>query len=489
MITLQPSECEAYVYSVMPFHIIAKQAGDLFDSVADHIHDQDEFAAQSEYLMGKLGALCEPNPTSAMLPGDHTKYYDFMQHHFGRMEDKRDLSVFKLEASRLVPSDKFDAFKNMQAQFASGARLGQADIRMHGMEELTILVNATAGLGFFICGFKCTSSSDKPIAEELSQTDFFRNIGWRRNQKKLTGGQIQKHSWIFDEDAKSGLTMYETLQCYLFDLSDCIRFYQDRPTVFYGITSESTGSKADNELCGLAYEIIRIPDRNAARFEHELTEPKIHRVGRNVAFTALNEGALVIETINKNTSVKGIANKYFPAFVLALNQREILLGTMKNIVLLETQALSKAEDNFFNKMERLRNRLLILQLKQIFYSVSNLHEVELFFNQLQSSFAVEKMLKENEQCIREMYNLLEVKRNKELVRIEKENTENAERRSNIIDTILGAIGCLGLFSFLKDLVPFYNDVETYGNIYRPISVLLPILVMAYIVKMVFFSKK
>jgi hypothetical protein len=34
MITLQPSDCEAYVYSVMPFHIIAKQAGDLFDSVA-----------------------------------------------------------------------------------------------------------------------------------------------------------------------------------------------------------------------------------------------------------------------------------------------------------------------------------------------------------------------------------------------------------------------------------------------------------------------
>jgi hypothetical protein len=162
---------------------------------------------------------------------------------------------------------------------------------------------------------------------------------------------------------------------------------------------------------------------------------------------------------------------------------------MKNIVLLETQALSKAEDNFFNKMERLRNRLLILQLKQIFYSVSNLHEVEFFFNQLQSSFAVEKMLKENEQCIREMYNLLEVKRNKELERIENENAENAERRSNIINTILGAIGCLGLFSFLKDLVPFYNDVETYGNIYRPISVLLPILVMAYIVKLVFFSKK
>jgi hypothetical protein len=49
-------------------------------------------------------------------------------------------------------------------------------------------------------------------------------------------------------------------------------------------------------------------------------------------------------------------------------------------------------------METLRNRLLILHLKQIFYSVSNLHEVELFFNQLQKAFAIKNMLLENEEC-------------------------------------------------------------------------------------------
>ena len=481
------SDNEAYIYTVMPFHIIAKQPGDLFDTVADHIHHQDQFAAQSDYLMKKLQALIDKG-RSATLPGDHNKYYDFMRHHFGGITDNRDLSVFQLETSRLVPSQEYAAFKNMHAQFAAGAHLGKTALLMHGMDELTILVNSTAGIGFFIFGFECSSTSDNPIAEELAKADFFRNIGWRRNQK-LSGGQIQKHSWIFDSDEKTGFTMYATLQCYLSDFSDCIRFYQDRPTVFYSFTSKRVGSKSNNELCELAYEIIRIPDRNAGRFEHALTEPQIHRVGRNVAFTALNEGALVIETINESSSVKVVANKYFPAFILALNQREILLGTMKNIVLLETQALNKAQDDFFNKMERLRNSLLILQLKQIFYSVSNLHEVELFFNQLQKSFAVEKMLMENEQCIREMYNLLEVKRNKELERIENENAEKDERRSNIINTILGAIGCLGLFSFLKDLIPFYNDVDTYGNLYRPISVLLPLLVMAYIVKLVFFSKK
>jgi len=108
---------------------------------------------------------------------------------------------------------------------------------------------------------------------------------------------------------------------------------------------------------------------------------------------------------------------------------------------------------------------------------------------LQKAFAVEKMLMENEQSVREMYNLLEVNRNNDVERIEKEKAELDERRSNIINTILGAIGCLGLFSFLKDLIPFYNDSVTYMAWYRALSILLPIFVMVYIVRLVFYSKR
>jgi hypothetical protein len=249
------------------------------------------------------------------------------------------------------------------------------------------------------------------------------------------------------------------------------------------------GSKANDELCEQAYEIIRVPDRNSPRFDQSLTEPIIHRVGRNVAFTALNEGALITETINDSMNTKAIANKYFPSFILALNQRELLLNNMQFIAQLNTPDLKSLNGDSFDKMETLRNRLLILHLKQIFYSVSNLHEVELFFNQLQKAFAIENMLLENEECVREMFNLLEVQRNKEMEQIEKVKSELDERRSNIINTILGAIGCLGLFSFLKDVIPFYEDDITYQAWYRLLSICLPILVMAYIIKLVFYSRK
>jgi len=88
-----------------------------------------------------------------------------------------------------------------------------------------------------------------------------------------------------------------------------------------------------------------------------------------------------------------------------------------------------------------------------------------------------------------MHNLIEVNRNKQAEKIEREKTESIEKRSDIINTILGAIGCLGLFNFLKDLIPFYNDSETYGEWYRLLSILLPVLVMAYIVRLVFYSKR
>jgi hypothetical protein len=488
------TEEKAYIYVVMPFQIVItsdddsiKSKGNLFDEVTDHLYSQEELSTNADCLMKKISAWSEPPVNSSPMLGDFSKYYGFMRNHFGSKDEKKDISAFKLETSRIKPGPGFESFKNLQEQFSRGAYLGQSNLRMHGMDELAILVNSTGGIGFFICGFKSTTTTGNTIDAELANAEFFRNIGWRRKEKPKIG-KISKHSWVFDGDVTTGLTLYELLQCYFADLSECIRFYQDRPTVLYSLSSKSTGSKTDNELCALAYEIIRVPDRNADRFEHSLIEPTIQRVGRNVAFTALNEGALIIETINKEASIKTVANKYLPAFILALNQREVLLSTMQNIVQLETHELNKQDEEIFNKMERLRNGLLILQLKQIFYTVSNLHEVELFFNQLQRSFAVERMLMENEQCIREMHNLLEVRRNKEIERTEKEKAEKDERRSNIIDTILGAIGCLGLFSFLKDLIPFYNDSETYVAWYRLLSVILPVLVMAYIVRLVLYSK-
>ena len=501
----QVSEADrvAYIYLALPFYVVPNKKGGLFEEVDHPDLTQEELHNYAFQLGEKIMPFTSK---TGGFPGDFSKYYDFMGSHFGGEEMNKDFNVFHLNGSLLKPAEGFEKFKNLNAQFQKGALLGRSPIFVEKIESPILSINPLSGVGFFICGLECISKSENSILEELAQSEFFRNIGWRRKQT-MGKNQVAKHQFVFDTEEDLSLSLYDLLNCYLNQFSNSIQFYQDRASVLYSATSVFEGSKPDEELCTLSYEVIRVPDRNAARFSCDLLESTIQRVGRNVVFTALNEGALVIESVNqKNSNVKNVANKYFPAFFLALNQREVLLSTMQRIVQLESDKLRSLDSKIFRKMENMRSGLLILQLKQIFYSVSNMHEVEVFFNQLQKVFAVEKMLLENDQSIREMYNLLEMKRNAEILRREKEQSQaeemrNAEtiqkekeqaqveeKRANIINTILGAIGCLGLFSFLKDVFPFYSD-PAYEPWYRLLAILTPVLVMVYIVRLVFYSKE
>jgi hypothetical protein len=248
--------------------------------------------------------------------------------------------------------------------------------------------------------------------------------------------------------------------------------------LFTSVCYES-GNKPDKELRDIFFDMLRVPDMNVSKFDHDNNEPSIQRIGRNVICTALNEGAVVIESINDLHDKKAIARKYLPAFILAINQREILLKTMQRISHLHAEKLLNMEEEQLQTITQLKANLLVLQLKQIFYSVSNTHEVELFFNQLQKVFNIEIMLKENDQSIREIYNLLEMKKaeeqkaQRELQEIkEKELDEKEENRAKIVNTILGVIACLGLFSFLKDFLPFLRDSQ-YFLLYKSLAIILP----------------
>jgi ankyrin repeat protein len=49
-------------------------------------------------------------------------------------------------------------------------------------------------------------------------------------------------------------------------------------------------------------------------------------------------------------AIKNVANKYFPAFIFALNQREVLLNTMQKITMLDSVKLRKLDGDIFNKI-------------------------------------------------------------------------------------------------------------------------------------------
>ena len=470
------------VHSVFPFHIIPETSGNLFDPVNDSFYHSIDSIDINAIRNSIIDLQSNSNLNSI---GDFSKYYDFISLHFGKADSIANLELYVIEPDALLPKNDQEGLKNLGAQIAETEYyLGfSEDIRLDKIEKCMILLNPVGKLGYII--FECALSSNEgtDMLKLLSKTEYFRNIGWRQGQTvpKKSSNQYKKHALSFKNENERSfeLTMYDILNNYFHPFQNHIRFYQNRLTTLFTSVSYESGNKSDKILRDIFFDMLRVPDMNVSKFDHENSEPAIQKIGRNVICAALNEGAVVIESINDLHDKKSIARKYLPAFILAINQREILLKTMQRISHLNAEKLLSMDEVQLRIITQLKANLLVLQLKQIFYSVSNTHEVELFFNQLQIVFNIEIMLKENDQSIREIYNLLELKksdeekRNRELQEFkEKELNEKEENRAKIVNTILGVIACLGLFSFLKDFLPFLRDSQ-YFLLYKSIAIVLP----------------
>ena len=478
------------VYNVFPFHIIPKTEGELFDTIQSDIFNYGIKESILE-IRKILKQLNFPGREKVSI-GDFSKYYDFISSHFGQDNDSANFEIFSIDPNRLFPFSSDLGLKNLQLQLSekdyylgpSCVKLAKSDNGIISIDTF-IFINSIAQLGYIVIGLELESTEQESILEGLSRIEFFRNIGWRKGQKPPKKGTNQYIKYAFSvkgvEENKfiPELSFFEIFTSYFSQLKDFIRFYHNRVITLYIADNILYDSKEEKELQNLFFDVIRVPDINVQRFSHLSSEPAIIKIGRNVICAALNEGAIAVETINEGHDNKSLVKKYIPAFLLAINQRELLLKTMQQVSTLNPEKLLSLENGQLEKVEFLKTSLLVLQLKQIFYSVSNTHEVEVFFTQLQRVFNIEIMLKENEQSISEIYKLLELKKSFEDKKIseardiiEKEKIEKEEMSAKIVNTILGVIACLGLFSFLKDLLPFLFDSQ-YFLIYKWFSIFLP----------------
>jgi hypothetical protein len=509
---------DLFVYALLPFHLVDDKDGNLFDSVRDsdlmlgqHLQMAEKFLEniRPHTRQDKVGTSYNSSNYSPI--GDSYKYYDFIQRHFFDSRTISTLDVREIDIQSLLPSENYSRLVNLQAQLNSRTHfLGKSAVRFR-LNSMHVLLNHTAALGYFLFGMKlelnakADKESGSDVLYELSKSDFFRNIGWRRRQgaPSKSEEQFRKHALSVEEEADGGrqylYSLYDILTCYFSNFKGFVRFYEDRLTCLYVSSSCEVGQKDDAAIRKLAFDVLRVPDRNAPNFNRSLTGPKVIQPGHSMLFTGLNEGALVIESLGSQATLKAVANKYLPAFLLAVNQREVLLKTLNCVVTLDTGRLLDMEPSQIQLVEDLKKTLTVIKLKQIFYSVSNYQEIESFFNHLQDVFNIGLMLHENEGSIREMYNLLEARRTRDEERYREEAivreralAEKEDRRTKIVETIGGAIACTGLFSYLKDLYPFAREARsgTQMNIlYHYVALVLPVVIMIWIVWYVFRTPK
>ena len=178
----------------------------------------------------------------------------------------------------------------------------------------------------------------------------------------------------------------------------------------------------------------------------------------------MNEGAIVIDTPGGDNDTNKLLNKYFPAFILALNQREVMIKTAKDVSQIAYKNLNAEDSITLKKLTELRKTLNLIQLKQVFYNISIYNETELFFTELQKKFSIDVLLNDNKGSIEAIHSLLESER--------ISNEEHAQKiRDNNLGLILSLVGLFGAASAVIDLYNFNHNPDSSAIWWLPYSVI------------------
>jgi hypothetical protein len=193
-----------------------------------------------------------------------------------------------------------------------------------------------------------------------------------------------------------------------------------------------------------------------------------------IEIAVLNEGASIIDRgFQEANQMNEYFNKYFPSFILALNQREVLLQFNREVSLIEINpkllnssyeidpkllnssyeidpkllnSSYKYVKNLRKELLELKKRVDIIIFKQIFYSVSHFDELNRLFDELMDKFKIKVLLKDSQECVQEAYSLVESFEREEAKKREKEKddrekevakrtNENQTKTNNLINLL------------------------------------------------------
>ena len=185
----------------------------------------------------------------------------------------------------------------------------------------------------------------------------------------------------------------------------------------------------------------------------------------------MNEGAIVIDTSGANVDTNTLVNKYFPAFILALNQREVMIKTAKDVSQIAYKNLNAEDSMTLKKLTELRKTLNLIQLKQVFYNISIYNETELFFTELQKKFSIDVLLNDNKGSIEAIHSLLESERISKEEEANKLLEDAQKKRDNNLGLILSLVGLFGAASAVIDFYNFYHNPDSIAFWWLPYSVI------------------
>lgn len=347
--------------------------------------------------------------------------------------------------------------------------------------SVSVYINEVASTGFLVFGFNWDESVD--ALEALSKLDFFRFFKPERKQKQYFIKREKKERKRPDQEAPITpalpveLTLFQLAEIFFKPLLRHIRFTTQRMTLLHLSISNSDLAKDLSVLTRQSYRALRVPPKDglSSRDEDLLKEVvRVNVLDESIRYCGMNEGAVVIEApAIKDNAIGRLINKYTPAFLLALNQREAM-GTMSKIIAeFETRQLlgevvpDGEPGKLVEKLGRMNKLMTVIQMKQVFYSISFYHEVSAFFTGIQKVFDVDTLLKDNRESIEAIHGLLDQENRKREEALDAEREEKVQKRERLTGVFFSVLSLLSVVSALTDGFAFL-EIEGFRWVFYPV---------------------
>ncbi len=475
---------------VLPFQMLAENSvANAFESDATDVQS----SANSKEIFESYVNYIKKLPIKSEKIVDSSKYHDYISNYISPYSEKENssfLKIFSFQIANLKGLDTSGQKIVFEKQFQDPKTklfLGDSNLEIK-FGKIIIVLNEIAQLAYFIFQIDYIIENDNAL-KLISEIDFFRYYKPKelmdKKQKHISKYLIRTIKEKKDKERNSitdtnYIPFYEIISNYFNYIFKSAKFIYDKPVMLHLFSKASKDVLSNDELINTCFKALRIPklikDKEEPNKpletkleESHLIKPKLaqlHYPDQSIMFCPMNEGAIVIDTAG-NVNTNELVNKYFPAFILALNQREVMIKTAKDVSQIAYKNLNAEDSITLKKLTELRKTLNLIQLKQVFYNISIYNETELFFTELQKKFSIDVLLNDNKGSIEAIHSLLESER--------ISNEEEAQKkRDDNLGLILSLVGLFGAASAVIDLYNFYHNPQSIAFWWLPNSVIFSV---------------
>ena len=442
-------------FAILPFEIKSYLTNnDPFDFQFDHSminHDISEFKKA-------IAQISIPESTYKL----DTKKYHYHIHNFissGFENDDRSLvKYYKIKPELLFSKEKLTVRDKWEVSFSGNTH---------------VIVNELVRIGYFVFGFKFIAK-EGVLLSDFSKLDFFRFYNNDKSYRKYAMRREGKGGDEINELNK--LSIEDVISISFKDLCPYIKLRYERPSLLH--LSNSFWGLNEIDLDYFLYNSLRIQASNLIG-SNNLSKDYTIRSGSGVSMCVLNEGASIVDM--SVSDLKQLQSKYLTAFLMVLNQREVMIHINQLSMELTLKQLQDSSMATIEYLNNLKTQIELFRFKQLVYSVSFFEEIVIFYKKLQGAMDINLLLLDNKECVDEISNLLAKNKYNQQTEIRKIEIDSQRKRDLWINTTLTGIGCLGMFSFLKDLIPFTFDDQLntqlggYSFVYKGFSALSPLI--------------